>query len=92
MTPSNNFFNNFSTLVYNNTIISLMLIVYYLIIANSVLHSSFANYQTIYDSLLRDNCKLYDLLSYFYIQYSEIRSGFFLGHLRTLSSINLQHD
>ena len=56
--PSNNFVPSFSILVYNNTIISLRLIVYYLIIANSGLCPSFAIYQTIYDSHSRDNCKL----------------------------------
>ena len=56
VTPLNNFFQNFSILVYNNTIISLRLIVYYLIIANSGPRPSFAIYQTIYDSPLRDNC------------------------------------
>ena len=54
VTPSNIFFRSFSILVYNNTIISLRLIVYYLIIANS-----FASYQTINDSPSRDNCKIY---------------------------------
>ena len=44
-------------MVYNNTIISLRLIVYYLIIANSGLRPSFAIYQTIYDSHSRDNFK-----------------------------------
>ena len=33
VTPSNNFFQSFGILVYNNTLISLRLIVYYLIIA-----------------------------------------------------------
>ena len=58
VTPLNNFFRSFSVLVYNNTIISLRLIVYYLIVANSGLCPSFAFYQTIYDSPPRDNCKL----------------------------------
>ena len=54
VTPSNNFFSrSFSILVYNNTIISLKLIVYYLIIVNSRLRPSFAIYQTIYDSFSR---------------------------------------
>ena len=57
--PSNNFFRSFSILVYNNTIVSLRLIVYYLIIANSGLRPSFPIYQTIYDSPSRDNCKLF---------------------------------
>ena len=52
---------DFVTPAYNNTIISLRLIVYYLIIANSGLHPSFAIYQTIYDSPSRDNCKLLSL-------------------------------
>ena len=58
-----NFFLSFSILVYNNTIISLRLIVYYLIIANSALCPSFAIYQTIYDSPLRDNCKIVEVLN-----------------------------
>ena len=46
VTPSNNFLSrSFSILVCNNTITSLRLIVYYLIIANSGLHLSFAIYQ-----------------------------------------------
>ena len=57
VTPLNNFFRCFSILVYNNTIISLRLIVYDLIIANEGLRPSFAIYETIYDSPLRDNCK-----------------------------------
>ena len=55
---SSNFFPSFSILVYNNTIISLRLSVYYLIIANSGLRPSFAIYQATYDSPSRDNCKL----------------------------------
>ena len=43
VTPSNNFFRSFSMLVYNNTIIFLRLIEYYLIIANSGLRPSFAS-------------------------------------------------
>ena len=35
VTPLNNFFQSFSILVYNNTIISLRLIIYYLIVGNS---------------------------------------------------------
>ena len=51
VTLSNNvFIRSFSILVYNDTIISLRLIVYYLIIANSGLRPSFAICQTIYDS------------------------------------------
>ena len=42
VTPLNKFFRSFSILVYNNTIISLRLIVYYLIIANSGLRPSLA--------------------------------------------------
>ena len=56
--PSNSFFQSFGILVYNNTIISLRLIIYYRIIANSGLRPSFAIYQTIYDLPSRDNCKL----------------------------------
>ena len=52
VTPLNNFFRSFSILVYNNTIISLRLIVYYLIVANSGL----------YDSPSRDNCKISALI------------------------------
>ena len=58
VTPSNNFYPSFSILVYNNTITSLRLIVYYLIIANSRLRPSFTIYQTIYDSPSRDNYKI----------------------------------
>ena len=54
VTPSkNNFFPSFSILVYDNTIISLRLIIYYLIIANSGLF-----YQTIYYETERDNCTI----------------------------------
>ena len=47
VTSLNNFFRNFSILVYNDTIISLRLIVYYLIIANSGFCPSFTINQTI---------------------------------------------
>ena len=43
-----------------NTIISLKLIVYYLIIANSGIQPSLPVYQTIYDSPSRDHCKILD--------------------------------
>ena len=49
-----NLFQNFSILAYNNTIISLRLIVYYLIIMNE----GRSLCQAIYDSPLRDNCKM----------------------------------
>ena len=58
VTLLNNFFRSFSILVYNNTITFLMLIVYYLIIANSGLRPPFAIYQKIYESSSRDNCEL----------------------------------
>ena len=58
VTPSNIFFKSFSILVHNNTIISLKLIVYNLIIVNSGLRPSFAIYQTIYNSPSRDYCKI----------------------------------
>ena len=57
LTPSNNFFEVL-LFWYNNTIISLRLIVYYLIFANSGLRPSFAVSKTVYDSPSRDNCKL----------------------------------
>ena len=37
---------------------------YYLIIAKSGLHPSFAIYQTIYDSPSRDNCKIPQIAKY----------------------------
>ena len=58
VTSLNKFFRSFSILVYNNTIISLRLIVYTLILANPRLRPSFAIYQKIYDSSSRDNCKI----------------------------------
>ena len=55
----NKFFRGFGVLVYNNTIIFLRLIVYYLISANLGLRPSFAIYQTlIYDLPSRDNCEV----------------------------------
>ena len=56
--PLKVFFRSFSILVYNNEITSLRFIAYYLITANSGLRSSFAIYQTIYDSPSGDDCKL----------------------------------
>ena len=58
VTLLNNFFGSFIILVYNKTILSLRLIVYYLIIANSGFRPPFAICQTIYNSPSRDNCKI----------------------------------